>query len=308
MGEPLDAESAEWVRSLSSGGEEREAAVGRLHDRLRAVAHHEARRRHTSIAGRELEDLADQAADDALLAVLAKLPSFRGESRFTTWTYRFVVLELSHKLGRHHWRHALPADAHDWDALPSAVGADPVREAEAVALVAAVRTVVEEQLTERQREVFVAAVIDGTPLDALAERLDVTRGAVYKSLYDARRALRVGLIARGYLEPARAGRGFPWRATRKDVRGQLDHFLLTDPTDVGCDEALRLLHVYVDLFHADRADAEGQYPGIVAHLAACGPCGDDFKGLLATVSGSSPDTALKVSARRSLHRRPRSGR
>lgn len=308
VGEPLDAESAEWVRALSSSGEEREAAIERLHARLLAVAHREARRRPTRVAGPELDDVADQAADDALLAVLAKLPTFRGESRFTTWSHRFVVLELSHKLGRHHWRHVSPTDAHDWDALPSTLGLDPVRQSEAAALLVAVRTVVEEELTERQRDVFVSAVLDGTPLDALAERLGVTRGAVYKGLYDARRALRVGLIAQGYLEPARSGRGFPWRATRREVRGQLDHFLHTDPADVGCDEALRLLHVYVDLFHADRDDAEGHYPGIVAHLAACGPCGDDFKGLLAAVSGRDPGTAGRLSARRSLRRRPRAGR
>lgn len=312
MDESLDEESADWVRALSSAGEEREAAIRRLHERLLSVAQHEARRRTTSVVGRELDDVAHQAADDALLAVLAKLPTFRGESRFTTWTYRFVVLELSHKLGRHHWRHASPASGHDWDSLPTTLGLDPVREAEASALVAAVRTVVQNDLTARQRDVFVSAVIDGTPLDALAERLGVTRGAVYKGLYDARRALRIGLIAQGYLEPARSGRGFPWRAARKDVRMQLDRFLTTDPADVGCDEALRLLHVYVDLFQADRADAQDHFPGIVAHLAACGPCGDDFKGLLAAVSQSDPDTATgtagRVSARRSLRRRPRSGR
>jgi RNA polymerase sigma-70 factor (ECF subfamily) len=305
---PLDAESAEWVHALSGDGDEREAAIKRLHDRLVAVAHHEARRRHVSpaIVGPELDDLADQAADDALLAVLAKLPTFRGESRFTTWAYRFVVLELSHKLGRHHWRHAAPADAHDWDRLPSTLGLDPVREAEASALVDAVRSVVRESLTDRQRHVFVAAVVDGTPLDALAEQLGLTRGAVYKGLYDARQALRVGLVARGYLEPARAGRVFPW-TSRKGIRAQLEHFLHVDPADVGCDEALRLLHVYVDLFQADRRTAQHRYPGIVAHLAACGPCGDDFSGLLAAVSGRSPDTADGVTGRRSLRRRPRSG-
>jgi RNA polymerase sigma-70 factor, ECF subfamily len=308
VGEPLDAESAEWVRALSSGGEEREAAIQRLYDRLVAVAHREARRRHTSpaIAGPELDDLADQAADDAVLAVLAKLPTFRGESRFTTWAYRFVVLELSHKLGRHHWRHTPPTDAHDWDRLPGALGLDPAPQAEAAALADAVRSVVRDSLTARQQHVFVSAVVDGTPLDALAEQLGVTRGAVYKGLYDARRALRVGLVAQGYLEPARAARRFPW--TRKDARLRLEGFLHTDPADVGCDEAIRLLHVYVDLFQADRAAAQDSYPGIVAHLAACGPCGDDFHGLLAAVSGRHPDTAGGISGRRSLRRRPRSER
>jgi hypothetical protein len=89
---------------------------------------------------------------------------------------------------------------------------------------------------------------------------------------------------------------------------QLERFLHDDPADVGCDEALRLLHVYVDLVEVDRAAAQGRYPGIVAHLAACGPCGDDFKGLLAAVSGQDPDTAASVSGQRFPRRRPRSGR
>jgi len=310
VAEALDAESADWVRALSSAGADREAAIRRLHDMLVAVAHHEAHRRRTSpaLVRPELDDLADQAAVDAVLAVLAKLPTFRGESRFTTWAYRFVVLEISHKLGRHHWRHAVPTDAHAWDRLPEAVGLDPAREAEAAALVRAVRVVVRDALTERQQEVFVSAVLDGVPLDALAERLGVTRGAVYKGLYDARQALRAGLIADGYLEPMRPGRGLRRKLTQKEVRAHLERFLHTDPGDVGCDEALRLLHVYVDMFDADPRTAQGRYPGIVTHLAACGPCGDDFAGMLAAVSGDAPDTAARLSGRRFLRHRPRSGR
>lgn len=64
----------------------------------------------------------------------------------------------------------------------------------------------------------------------------------------------------------------------------LDRFLLTDPQDVGCEQAMELLHVYVELVAAD-AGAEGRYPGIAAHLKACGPCADDFTGLLAAIAG-----------------------
>lgn len=65
------------------------------------------------------------------------------------------------------------------------------------------------------------------------------------------------------------------------MRDDLERFLATDPRDVGCEEALALLHVYVDLVSAER-DAAAAYPG-AAHLAACGPCGEDFAGLLAAV-------------------------
>jgi hypothetical protein len=66
----------------------------------------------------------------------------------------------------------------------------------------------------------------------------------------------------------------------------LDSFLRTDPRDVGCEQAMELLHVYVDLVAADAAAAK-RYPGVAAHLAACGPCSEDFAGLLAAVVGSA---------------------
>jgi hypothetical protein len=68
----------------------------------------------------------------------------------------------------------------------------------------------------------------------------------------------------------------------------LERFLHTDPRDVGCGQATAVLHVYVDLVAAGR-DAAGRYPGVAAHLAACGPCGEDFAGLLAAVTSDEPD-------------------
>ena len=73
-------------------------------------------------------------------------------------------------------------------------------------------------------------------------------------------------------------------------RSELDRFLQTDPRDVGCDEAMRLLHVYVDLVAQDAAAAE-RYPGVAAHLRACGPCSEDFHGLLAAVTDAATGTA-----------------
>jgi len=64
---------------------------------------------------------------------------------------------------------------------------------------------------------------------------------------------------------------------------RLERFLRTDPRDVGCDEAMAVLHVYVDLV-ASEQDAAGRYPGVAAHLAACGPCDEDFNGFLLAVS------------------------
>ena len=118
-----------------------------------------------------------------MLAILAKLDDFRGESRFITWAFRFGILEVSAKLGRHYWRNP-PAvlDAAQWERLPDQLGLDPARRAESAAPLTEVRRVVDEELTTHQRRVFVAIVVDGIPLDALAARLGLQRNGVYKNV------------------------------------------------------------------------------------------------------------------------------
>ena len=124
----LDAESAEWLRELAGTGARREAALARLHELLLRIARKETARRgpRLAISGPELDDLAHQAAADALLAITAKIEQFRGESRFTTWAYKFVIFEVSTKIGRHFWRDpAVPIDAEDWDRLPAGSASTP---------------------------------------------------------------------------------------------------------------------------------------------------------------------------------------
>ena len=105
MAGAVDRESAEWLRDLTGG--QREAAQARLHAVLVRIARGEVRRRAggLQVSGPELDDLIHQAAADALLAIIAKLGQFRGESRFTTWAYKFVIFGVSAKVGRHFWRH-----------------------------------------------------------------------------------------------------------------------------------------------------------------------------------------------------------
>src|SRR6201981_771864 len=198
----LDPESAEWLRVLAGAGPRRGAALARLRETLLRIAQTEPRRRgpRLRITGPELEDLAYQAAADALLAITAKLGQFRGESRFTTWAYKFVILEVSAKIGRHFWRHpAVPWDAEDWDRLPARFGFDPAHQAEWRELLAALRRAVDEKLTARQRQVFVASVLNDVPLDALTVELASNRHAIYQTLFDARRTLRAALAANGYI-------------------------------------------------------------------------------------------------------------
>jgi RNA polymerase sigma-70 factor (ECF subfamily) len=198
----LDPDSDHWVRTLSGSGSEREEALARLHELLLKIAKGETRRRsgQLRISGPELDDLAYQAAADAVMGILRKLGQFRGESRFTTWAYKFVMFEVSAKIGRHFWRNpAVPMATEDWDRLADRSELEPDRQAERRELVAAVRRAVDEHLTERQRNVFVAIVLNDVPLDALVIELGSTRNAIYKTMFDARRKLRTALAADGYL-------------------------------------------------------------------------------------------------------------
>ena len=199
----LDAESADWPRALACTGPRREEALARLHEMLVRVARGEVARRgpRLRLTGPELDDLAYQAAADALVAITSKLGQFRGESRFTTWAYKFVIFEVSAKIGRHFWRHpSVRLDAEGWERLPDQFGFDPAQEAEWRDLLAALRRAVDEELTARQRRVFVAIVLNNVPLDALVIELASNRNAIYQTLFDARRKLRAALAADGYID------------------------------------------------------------------------------------------------------------
>jgi RNA polymerase sigma-70 factor, ECF subfamily len=200
-GEPGGAQldSRAWLDALRGSGAERDEAIDRLHELLLRAARHEVSRRRAALShvrGEELDDLALQAADDALVAVLGKLDDFRGASRFTTWAYKFALLEAGVRLRRRAWQHReVVLDADVWPLMPDA---GPQGQAETTALIHAIRDSIDGCLTPRQRDVLVALTLNGVPIDVLAERLKTTRGALYKSLHDARRKLRSDLAERGF--------------------------------------------------------------------------------------------------------------
>ncbi|MEV6287853.1 sigma-70 family RNA polymerase sigma factor [Kribbella sp. NPDC051770] len=197
------AENRAWVSDLSSTGDRRELASRRLYDVLLRAARSEAGRRaaRLRLAGPELDDIAHQAAADALLAICGKVETFRGDCKFTTWAYKFVIFDVGAKVNRHFWQRAGVAfDEEDWERLPARLGVGPEAHAESRDLMAAVRRAVDETLTAKQRTVFVALVLNGMPTDVLAEQLGATQNAIYKTMFDARRKLRTALIAAGYLQ------------------------------------------------------------------------------------------------------------
>jgi RNA polymerase sigma-70 factor (ECF subfamily) len=177
----------EWITALRAPPAVREPALAELHALLLRAARFELHRREVPPA--ELDDMAAQAADDAMVALLAKLDTFRGASRFTTWAYKFALLEAGVKARRRAWRDRdIPLDETVGDRGPSAQ--QVIEDAETLR---AVRVAMDTALTAHQRRVFVALALNGVPIDVLAERLDTTRGALYKTLHDARRKLRAAI-------------------------------------------------------------------------------------------------------------------
>ena len=195
-----ETDSRAWLRVLRRAGPERDEAIRRLHELLVRAARFEVSRRRGAFShvGEELDDIAVQAADDALVAVLAKLDDYRGASRFTTWAYKFALLEAGVRLRRRAWQERevkLVPEA--WPRMAD-VGQSPEDQAETRELVLALRQSIDVCLTDHQREVLVALALNGVPLDVLTERLNTTRGALYKTLHDARRKLRSDLAHRGF--------------------------------------------------------------------------------------------------------------
>jgi RNA polymerase sigma-70 factor (ECF subfamily) len=207
-GDSSDVESFGWVRALSGTRRERDEASERLHALLLRAARFEVARRQR-VAGvgggsGDIDDFALHAADDALIAILRKLHTYRGDSRFTTWAYKFALLEAAATVRRRPWQgREIPLEADGWARLLDDGRAAPESHAEASELFDALRDAIAEVLTPHQRAVLVAITLNDVPIDVLAERRGTTRSAVYKTLHDARRKLRARLASDGLaIEPA----------------------------------------------------------------------------------------------------------
>ena len=196
----VERESQVWIERLRGTGPERDGALAELYALLLRAARFEIGRRTGSrgLRGGDYDDLAQQSADDALVVILRKLGDFRGESRFTTWAYKFALYEAAAKVRKRSWQgreiplspEAWPliADDHQRTAQQSVETADQLR---------ALQQAIEQDLSPHQREVLVALALNEVPIDVLAERLNTTRGALYKTLHDGRQKLRSTLTARG---------------------------------------------------------------------------------------------------------------
>ena len=192
----------DWIGELTSSGAVRDDALRRLHALLLRGARFQVSRMSAMravVGAAQVEDIITLAADEAMVAVLSKLTTFEGRSRFTTWAYKFAVLQAAVELRRHAWsRREVPLDA-----APPLIEPRPSPDqyAEGAELAGAVRDAVDRVLTPHQRRIALALIVDEVPIDVLAERLGTNRNALYKTLHDARTRLRAHLVLEGYLTP-----------------------------------------------------------------------------------------------------------
>jgi RNA polymerase sigma-70 factor (ECF subfamily) len=201
MPSPNDGESELWLTRLRARGPQRDEALTELHALLLRAARFEVGRRHagsTHLRGGDQDDLAQQSADDALVAILGKLDSFRGDSRFTTWAYKFALYEAAAKVRRQAWQgREIPLGEESWPLIVDDRRRTPEQGAESAELFAVLRSAIENQLTPHQRQVLIAIALNDVPIDVLADRLNTTRGAIYKTVHDSRQKLRAVLAANG---------------------------------------------------------------------------------------------------------------
>ena len=205
-----DPDSLQWLGELTGGGREQQEATERLHALLLRAARFEIARRRRQLATdqrAEFEDLAAHAANDALVAIMRKLHTYRGDSRFTTWAYKFALLEAAVKVRKRTWQDREVALEDDGWAQLADQRASPDADAATADLIDAVRRAIDEELTPHQRAVLVAITLNDVPIDVVAERLSTTRGALYKTLHDARQKLRARLGRDGFdVDHLREGR------------------------------------------------------------------------------------------------------
>jgi RNA polymerase sigma-70 factor, ECF subfamily len=199
----------EWLHDLNARGAVQEAAVADLRELLLRAALYFFSRNLGDFQGLDQDEIrqrAEDCAQDASIAVMEHLSDFRGDSKFTTWTYKFAINIAMVAARRERWKGV------SLDELASSnekffsqslledksSGTAPEQSAVQTEIQEIIREVIERELTEKQRRVLVLMVFNDVPMDEVVRYLGTNRNAVYKLLHDARRKLKNGLQARGF--------------------------------------------------------------------------------------------------------------
>lgn len=193
-----DADSCRWLTDLRDSGQRGDRAVRRLHDQLLRFAYAKLLNWHPPPPRGEIGDIATQAADDAVVAVLAHLDDFHGASRFTTWACQCALTEVSAAMRKRRRRERETPLEPDMIVVLGGTEGSLERELEQAELLRCVFVAANELLSPRQRELVFSLAIEGDSPKELASGFDTTVGALYKGLHDARRKLRAYLQANGF--------------------------------------------------------------------------------------------------------------
>ncbi|HWU59699.1 MAG TPA: sigma-70 family RNA polymerase sigma factor, partial [Microbacteriaceae bacterium] len=192
----------DWLAGLTSTGTDLNDAIRRLHELMVRAARFKLSRmgEASRLGSARADEIVQSSADEAVVAILARLSSFEGRSRFTTWAYKFAILHTATAVRRELWS----GISVDLSSVPEPVSLldDPLTQLEAAALSDALRRCIAECLTPHQQRILIAIAVEGIPIDVVADRLHTTRNTVYKALHDARKRLRQALIAQGYIATA----------------------------------------------------------------------------------------------------------
>lgn len=199
----------EWLHDLSASGAVQEAAIIELRELLLRTVLFFFSRNLGDLGGLSREEIlhvAEDCAQEALIAVMSHLSDFRGDSKFTTWVYKFGINIALMTARRQRWKNIsldqvdLSESGHlfEWMKQDQSPGLAPDQSAVQGEVVEAIRDVIERDLTDKQRQVLIMMVFQEVPMDEVVLRLDTNRNAVYKILHDARRKLKNGLQARGF--------------------------------------------------------------------------------------------------------------
>jgi RNA polymerase sigma-70 factor (ECF subfamily) len=199
----------DWLHDLTAGSPAQESAIADLRDLLLRAALYFFSRNVGDFKGLNQDEIlqrAEDSAQDALIAVLNHLSDFRGDSKFTTWAYKFAINMAMMAARRERWKGvsldelASSDESNLFERMfeDKSEAAAPEQSAMQTEIQAILREVIEQDLTENQRRVLFLMVFNEVPMDEVVRHLDTNRNAVYKMLHDARRKLKSGLQRRGF--------------------------------------------------------------------------------------------------------------
>ena len=202
-----DRTNEQWLAELRANDEQQSAALEDLRKRLqRSIYYYLSQERSDlrGLAAKELQGMADDLSQDAVLRVTDNLDNFRGESRFTTWANKIAIRLAISDLRRARYKDfsldELTADGDFLSAttiIISEAPPNPETAAERDDVMGKIDAAFREALTERQYQALVAVALRGVPMDVVAEQMGTNRNALYKLIHDARRKLRAHLETQG---------------------------------------------------------------------------------------------------------------